>query len=502
MTSQNFAITLFCLVLLQTTLLFGESGAQPAAEGSIFTLWPFVDYRESPADGFCNLAILGPLFKSQTTNDTSDLFIRPIFSRSSNRHDDSTASDYFYPLASAETAPDVSRFQVLRLYQKDTFRKDQEADREQDFMIFPFIITGTSRKYGPFTSVFPLYGDIYERFWRDEYHYVLFPLYSRTVKKGTTNLNILYPFFSTTSGDRESGFQFWPLYGQAAKEGVYRKRFALWPIFMSEDSALDTDNPVSKRYLLPLYVASDSPNKSSRSYLWPFFSHSVNRSEKEEGWDLLWPFWRVVRGEHHNVTSFLPLYSTEQEKEDRKTWYLWPLYKEETLTSPSYRQEKERLLYFLFTDNREEWPADGATKRRTALWPLFVYNRDQRGIKSLGFPAPVEPILNKDGIERNWAPLWRLYQQKWNDSGDSAVSFIWNLYWHERRGDSLAYELFPLLRYRNMPRITEVQILKGLVNYRQDAQQSTLRLLWLPFGFSWHQATEPPSATATVRSKS
>ena len=32
-------------------------------------------------------------------------------------------------------------------------------------------------------SVFPLYGDLYERFWRDEYHYVLFPLYGRTVKR-------------------------------------------------------------------------------------------------------------------------------------------------------------------------------------------------------------------------------------------------------------------------------------------------------------------------------
>ena len=43
-------------------------------------------------------------------------------------------------------------------------------------MLFPFYITGRSEKYGPYTSVFPLYGDLYERFWRDEYHYVLFPV--------------------------------------------------------------------------------------------------------------------------------------------------------------------------------------------------------------------------------------------------------------------------------------------------------------------------------------
>ena len=45
---------------------------------------------------------------------------------------------------------------------------------------------------------------LYERFWRDEYHYVLFPLYGKTVKKGTTTRNYLYPFFSTISGEKEA----------------------------------------------------------------------------------------------------------------------------------------------------------------------------------------------------------------------------------------------------------------------------------------------------------
>ena len=76
-------------------------------------------------------------------------------------------------------------------------------------MFFPFYISGTSKKYGPYTSVFPIYGDIYERFWRDEYHFVLFPLYGRTVKKGTTSRNYLYPFFNTIEGEKESGFHFW-----------------------------------------------------------------------------------------------------------------------------------------------------------------------------------------------------------------------------------------------------------------------------------------------------
>ena len=472
------------------------------AQGRIFTFWPLVDYRESPADGFSNLSILGPLLKIEREKEDSTVALRPLVFRSSNAKNQSAATDYLYPLASTETTPDVSRFQILKLYQKDIFRKDQPKEQERDFMIFPFVITGTSKKYGPYTSIFLLYGDIYERFWRDEYHYVLFPLYGRTVKKGTTSYNVLYPFFNVTKGEKESGFQFWPLYGQAAKEGVYRKRFALWPFLYQDEKGLDTDNPTRHFQFLPLYAATDSPTYTSRSYLWPFFGHHVDRTKKQEGWDLLWPFWLIERGETRNVTRFIPLYDHEQNKDDEKRWYLWPLYKQEHLSSPSFRQDKDRVLYFLYSDNLETWPRDNATKRRTALWPLFVYNRSTKGVRSFSFPAPVEPVLDKEGIENNWAPLWRLYQQRWNDQGDSAASFLWNLYWHEARGNDLAFELFPLLGYRHQADTKEVQFLKGLVNYRQQRGRRELSLFWLPFGFSWGESHAAVSATKAAPAKS
>ncbi len=484
-----FPLSQICLLVALLAVLMP---ARPAladetapAEGTIFTLWPLIDYRESPAEGFSNLSILGPLFKFQRQKEQSTVAVRPLFFRSGNEKNETASTEYLYPLASSETTPDVTRFQVLKLYQKNLFRKDREEERERDFMIFPFYISGTSKKYGPYTSVLPIYGDIYERFWRDEYHYVLFPLYGRTVKKGTTNYNVLYPFFSVTRGERESGYAFWPVYGQSAKEGVYRKRFALWPFFHQEEKGLDTDNPTSRFQILPLYAAVDSPKLTSRDYLWPFFGHYENRDPKEEGWNLLWPFWQVVRGEKRNVTRFLPLFDRERNGDDEKRWYLWPLYKEETSVAPSFRQEKERLLYFLYSNNRESWPADGASRQRVAFWPLFVYNRTTDGVKSFGFPALLEPILDREGIERSWAPLWRIYQQRWNDGGDSTASFAWNLYWHEARKDALAYELFPLLRYRSTTETSDLQLLKGLFRYTTDRERKSVRLFWLPFDIAW-----------------
>lgn len=486
MTHGKAFIAFLLLCFLSAPPLFAAEVGDKGGEGTIFTFWPLVDYRESPGERFSNLSILGPLFKFQRRGEERDIAVRPFFYESAHAGNRTDSTDYLYPVASTESTPEATRVQVLKLYQRNVYRKDEKERREESStMLFPFYISGTSGKYGPYTSVFPLYGDIYERFWRDEYHYLLFPLYGRTVKKGTTTRNYLYPFFSTIEGERESGFQFWPLYGQSAKEGAYRRRFALWPLYMEEQSGLDTDTPTRKLFLFPFYAATDSPQRTSRSYLWPFFGYAVDTARKEEERDFLWPFLVTVRGDERSVDRYLPFYAEEKGRETLKRWYMWPLYRHDEIDSESFRQERDRVLYFLYSDRRESWPKDGAERRRVAFWPLFQYRRDEKGISALTLPAPIEPILEREGIERNWAPLWRLYQHRWNEAGDSAVSILWNLYWHERRGADLACEIFPLLFYRSEQQVSDVQILKGLVRYREADGARRVTFFWLPFGIDW-----------------
>ncbi|GFE59325.1 hypothetical protein [Geobacter sp. AOG1] len=496
-------------------LLAAEEGGAPG-EGTIFTLWPLVDYRESPHEQYRNLSLLGPLLKFERHGDDSTLAARPLLYRTEDRREQTAQTSYLYPLASTDSSPRATTFQVMQLLQKNVYRKGEEGE-EHNSQFFPFYLQGRSNKYGPYTSVFPLYGDIYERLWRDEIHFVLFPLYSRTVNRGTTSRNYLYPFFNTIEGDKESGFQFWPLYGQAAKDGVYRKRFLLWPFFLSESRDLNTNNPKERRYIFPFYSSLDSPQRTSRYYLWPFFGHTVDRGNGEareepavssfafldvyeeqskgklEEWDYFWPFWYTVRSPERTEDSWLPFYARTVKKETEKTWYMWPLYRTERLDSPLFRQDRDRLLYWLYSDNRESWPVDGMSRRKMAFWPLFVYTRDPRGVMGFSFPAPVEPILDKEGIEKNWAPFWRIYQQRWNEQGDSAASLLWNLYWHEARGKDLAYELFPLLAYRKESQFTDFRFLKGLIGYRNQAGTKRLTLFWLPFGIDWGEVTAAQS---------
>jgi hypothetical protein len=197
----------------------------------------------------------------------------------------------------------------------------------------------------------------------------------------------------------------------------------------------------------------------------------------------------TVTGNKRNVTRFLPFYSDERTDNSTKNWYLWPIYRNDTLHSPQYRQERDRVLFFLFFNRVESWANDDKERRRTALWPLFLYTSNTEGEKRLTLPAPLESILDKEGFEALWAPLWRIYDQRWTDQGDSSLSLFWNLYWHDSRKDSYGWELFPLYRQRSTPAFFEMQILKGLINYSEVSKRRKLSLFWLPFSFEWERTT-------------
>jgi hypothetical protein len=478
-------IRLFIAALLALLAAAPAYGAAQAAGGTIFTLWPLIDYRDSPAEGFSNLSILGPLIKFQKKGDDRDTAIRPLFYQSSNVKEKSTSTYFLYPAAFLENSPNSDTYEVLRLFQKSNFRKDEGEAHEESAMLFPFYIAGSSEKHGSYRSVFPFYGDIYDRFWRDEYHFLMFPLYGSTVKRGTTTSHYLYPIFSTTKGENESGFEVFPLYGQSAKTGVYSKRFVLWPFYTTGKSRLDTDNPTEKSFLFPLYASTDSPKRTSRSYLWPFFGYTVDREKKLKEIDYFWPFVSTVRGEKRNADTFLPFYSRDTYSDGEKRWYLWPFFRHEEIHSESFNRESDRVLFFLYRSSLESWPKDGKEKRRIAMWPLFLYQSSPNGVSSISLPAPVESVLDKDGIEKNWAPLWRLYQRRWDGEGNSASSLLWNLYWHERRGQELAYELFPLISYRGTKLDSELKLLKGLISLKSSGEGEDLSFLWLPFGLKW-----------------
>jgi hypothetical protein len=97
-------------------------------------------------------------------------------------------------------------------------------------------------------------------------------------------------------------------------------------------------------------------------------------------------------------------------------------------------------------------------------------------------PALVEPVVWSDGVERNWAPLWRVYISTWDEAGNSATSVLWNLFWHERRGDEIAWELSPLFSWRSSRMMSGFKLLKGIFGIENRQDTTAVTLFWMTFG--------------------
>ncbi len=434
-----------------------------ASDTTVSTLWPIYDYRASETADYQSLHMFGPFIKYETKGGESEFAVRPFFYSAAD-DEESSQTDVFYPLFSHKSDAESSSSNIIQLFSID--HGSRESGSSNRHYLFPFFFYGEEEQ-GTYKAFFPVAGTLYNWFGRDRISFVLFPLYSHTERKTTHIDNVLWPIFAKVSGENESGYKFWPIYGQSRKEGVYRKKFFLWPIFFSESLKQDTDNPQEVRAAWPLFVSKSSPKKSQDFFLWPFFSRTDDHVKEYSSFNAPWPLIRVTEGERYHGLKILPFYSDETMDVKRERWYLWPIYKIEEMNSELIERRRDRVLFFLYSDTREIRLETGESKRRIDLWPLFGYQRTN-GVSQLHVFSLFEPFFpGNQSIERLWSPLWRIYQQKWDQQGNNVVSLLWNLYWLERQGDKVAWELFPLIEYRKeSEHDKEISFLKGLFSYR------------------------------------
>ena len=476
-----------CL-LLGACILLPTTG-RAASAGSIFTLWPLVDYRSAPQDKFASLGLAGPLLRYEKSEKRTRFGLRPLYYRATDEKG-GVESDLLYPLMTYRSSEEGSSFQFFHLLTSDV-----SAEEGSDFMLFPFLFYRNPPQGEGYFAFFPLGGKILNRFGRDRIEFALFPLYGKTERKGTETTNLLWPFFSLTRGEEERGWAFWPLYGTAKKKGVYRRSFLLWPFFFHADERLDSSDPLHTRAFFPFFYFADSPTRTDHTYLWPFFSHIEDARKDVEEWNFPWPIFRIMDGKDRQMLRLLPFYSDDRDAKFHSRWLLWPVYKEEETFTPTFTSQRQRVLYFLYSNTQEQFVGEERPYRqRIDLWPLFTFE-EKAGISHFSTLALLEPFFpGNEQIERNWSPLWRIYQRRWDGAGNEASTFLWNLYWKERRGEDLLFELFPLIYYRDeeQKRLFELSLLKGFYRYKKNSDQACSYLFYLPWGWCHPLADRTP----------
>ncbi len=455
--SGAFSVCLLLLLILNLDLSFGqeEFGLAP-----VFNVERDVESQEVDA--------LGPFITSKKSDKTSEFGLRPLFYWTRDKEDDSDEFDFVYPFTTyRRNGSDwrVQSFFHLISYESD---KKESGFRERQFTLFPIIFAKSAEdRKDSYFALFPVYGRLKNKFLKDEINFYLFPLFLQTRKGEAVNYSLLWPIFGYYTGGGQKGFRFWPFFGYRKREGMLDERFALWPIYTSKEMVFYGEK-IETLSVFPFYFSLNSPNITQRTYIGPLFSHLVDRKRGIERWDTPWPFINFTRGKREENRVF-PFYKNEMNGEDKEGFILWPLYRYYTRTFADYTRKRDTILFFLYSDIRDEPIVEGGRGgRRIDVWPLFTYKRDREGNRSFHFLSVLEPFLpNNEGIEKNYSSFWRLYQWKKYKDGRIVSSFLWNTFRVETgKGTKKFY------------------FLGGLFGYRSDSHKKKIKLFYFPINVS------------------
>ncbi len=421
----------------------------------------------------------GPFYYSEKKAGEATLALPPLVSFYENRAVQHGEINLLYPLLTYENYGSEWRWQFFELL---SFAGGQEQDvlQTRRFTLFPIYFQQRSLDTNlNYTCVMPLYGHLQRRLFRDEIFVAMFPLFSETRKRDVVTDNYLWPVGHTRHGDHLAGWQVWPFAGSEHKDlttltngfgdvttiGGHDRSFVMWPLWLTQDNNLGTENPEKFRASIPLFATTRSPNRDVTSVLWPLFTWIDEREKKYHEWEGPWPFVIFTRGEGKTTDRVWPIFSQSHNAKQSSDAYLWPIYTRKQIHDETLERSATRVLFYLYVGVSEMNKETGVVKLRRDSWPLFNWRKDFNGNTRLQLFAPFESILSSSrGIERNWSPLWTVWHSEKNPrAGGVSQSLLWNLY---RREVSPGHQ--------------KTALLFGLFQRQSDGEKTSTRLFYLP----------------------
>jgi hypothetical protein len=424
---------------------------------------------------------VGPLFYREQAETQKTWAIPPLISYTTDEAVGLKEFDILYPLLTYDQYGGQHRWQLLQILSLAGGPTSKENSRER-FTLFPiYFQQRSSDPTENYTAVFPFYGHLKHRLFRDEIFFVMFPIYGESKKRGVVTDNYVFPFFHLRHGPGLEGWQFWPLLGHEHKEvttstngfndvqivGGHDSLFILWPIFFNDHMGIGTTNTIWQQGALPFYSFERSPLRDSTTVIWPFFSHIDEREKKYHEWDAPWPLVEFARGEGKTTTRVWPFYSRAHTPTLEDNFYLWPVYKYSRAKLPPLDRSRTRILFFLYSDTEDKNTETKVSARRSYLFPFYIKRREFNGNTRLQIFAPLEPFVQgSHKIERDYSPLWSVWRQEANPkTGATSQSLLWNLY----RRDAT-------------PAQKKVSLLFGLFQYQSGPEGRQTRLFYISLG--------------------
>lgn len=469
----NFSIFPFLLVFLflQTLAL----SAEDVNLGPLF-------YKNNKTFSKKDYDILGPFITFKKSPESSEFGLRPLFYKANNTKKNISELDFLYPISSYKRVGTSTLTQVFIHIIRFEAQKLETGFVNKEFDFFPFIFyRNYEDKEQNHFAFFPFFGNLKNKFSKDEIDFFLFPIYLKSKSEGDITKSIVWPFLSFYSGGHR-GFRIWPIWGKRVRErDQLDQRFALWPLYVRSEKVFYGEKTYSRSFL-PFYSESKFLGVKRKSYFWPFINHLVNDKIGFERWDTPWPFVNFTKGPE-TQTRIFPFYSRSMNQEnDKEGFILWPLYRYSKVKLGDHTRDKKSFLLFLYSDEKLI-PVDkgGKSGRKIDLFPFFSYRKGNNGESSFHVFTLFEPFIrSNERLYRNYSSFWRIFEWKRTADNETYSSLFWNLYTMYSGNNSKVVEIrpiFPLFSYSRVEENLSLSLFGGLIGYKEGRY---FKLFYIP----------------------
>lgn len=413
--------------------------------------------------GFCctvSAAEIDPFYENLKTDSGSFFAVRPFYSHTVT--DEREIRDVFWPLYSRKEFKDEISSRALIFWYTRRFSPQDESPRYRNWLL-PIYFQGRDAAGKGYFAIFPLGGTVHEFLGRDEMTFALFPVFGKSRINDVKTTSVFWPLYSRTRGEGVQRDRLFPIVGKSVRENGYEKRFLFWPFWTSAEY-VHPSNPGRAWLLFPLCGQAKLKQENTLWLLPPLFRFT--EGEKQDKLYCPWPFIQKVKSEQQEKFYVWPLWGEKKTNagQNSRSFMFWPVLWSEKVQGSDRIKTCQRAVP-VFTHVRTVSPAAPEAEEKEIsdywrIWPLMSWRRD--GEVSRFRTLELWPVKDHAPVERNWAPLWTLYQQT-GQNGVVEKDLLW-FAWHSENEAAAARK--------------EWSLLKGLLSYRRDGESRSWRLLY------------------------
>ncbi|NQT50401.1 hypothetical protein HQ576_00025, partial [bacterium] len=222
-----------------------------------------------------------------------------------------------------------------------------------------------------------------------------------------------------TTGEKDSGFDVWPLVGHH-KEGEATRSYALWPLVHSQ-----REKDESSQMAFPFYFLNGSKDKDGEESGNLLVLPAVYRQWDKDGKLTVTPLWAAAQRKGARWSLLLPLYYRQSNDEKQASQLITPLWS--TGSKGDSRWSALFPLYYHWADDKKQ--------ASQLITPLAMRQQSAKGSSWTFFPLLSNASWH-EGEKDLWF-LWPLVHAMWG--GKRTSHHVAPLYYYEREGERSSF---------------------------------------------------------------